>query len=811
MTSFSLPDPHPVIADPSRFDQQSGSLLERLIFNHRRVVLIACLLVTALLGQQFLGLRLNASFEKMLPQHEEYIENYLANQRDLKGLGNSVRIAVETDGESIFSGDYLETLRKINDEVFLIPGVDRSAMKSLWTPATRWSAVTEDGLEGGPVMPEAYDGSTASLATVRANVERSGEIGQLVAPNFKSSVLFVPLLDRNNETGEPLDYRVLSHRLEAVRDVYAGEHIRIHITGFAKMIGDLLDGLHQILAFFAVAVLATCCILYLYTRCLRSTLLVVVCSITAVIWQLGFVAIIGAELDPYSILVPFLIFAIGMSHGVQKMNGIMQDIGRGTHRWIAARYTFRRLFMAGLTALLCDTVGFAVLITIQIPVIQSLALIASLGVATLVFTNLVLLPVLLSFVGVSRRAALRSLARDQLDQESRLMRFFARFVERRSALGAIIVAAVLGGACALISLDLQVGDIDPGAPELRANSRYNLDNGFMTTNYAASSDVFVVMVKTPKYGCTGYDTLARVDELSAELRQLPGVESTNSLADLSRFAASGMNEGSPKWYELVRTQSMLNAITYRAPRDLFNETCDLLSLIVYLHDHRAETLTRVVDHVAAFSRANDTPDVRFLMAAGNAGIEAATNIVVDRSTYQMLALVYGAVTLLCLAAFRSWRATVAALVPLVLTSLICQALMVFLGIGVKVATLPVVALGVGIGVDYALYIMAVMLAYLRVDADLPTAARHARLFTGRVVMITGFTLAVAVASWAWSPIKFQADMGILLAAMFLLNMLGALILLPAISTFLLSPRRSAAVSPRRQPEAAPPILRKRST
>jgi predicted RND superfamily exporter protein len=128
---------------------------------------------------------------------------------------------------------------------------------------------------------------------------------------------------------------------------------------------------------------------------------VVLCSLVAVVWLLGLLPLLGYELDPYSVLVPFLVFAIGMSHGAQKMNGIMQDIGRGTHRLVAARYTFRRLFLAGMTALLADAVGFAVLMVIDIQVIQDLAITASIGVAVLIFTNLVLLPILLSYTGVS--------------------------------------------------------------------------------------------------------------------------------------------------------------------------------------------------------------------------------------------------------------------------------------------------------------------------------------------------------------------------------------------------------------------------
>ena len=246
-----------------------------------------------------------------------------------------------------------------------------------------------------------------------------------------------------------------------------------------------------------------------------------------------------------------------------------------------------------------------------------------------------------------------------------------------------------------------------------------------------------------------------------------------------------MNEGNLKWYELLKNQYVLNAVTVRAPRELFNTNCSMLSLFVFLRDHKADTLTSVIEKVEAFSKDNDGEQARFLLAAGNAGIEAATNIVVKKSMVDMLYLVYGSVLLLCLLTFRSWRAVLVAVIPLVLTSILCEVLMVWLRIGVKVATLPVIALGVGIGVDYALYVLSVTLADIRAGMTLSAAYYRALLFTGKIVILMGLTLALGVATWAFSPIKFQADMGILLAFMFLWNMIGALVFMPALSRFLI--------------------------
>ncbi|CAI8999567.1 efflux RND transporter permease subunit [Pseudomonas sp. IT-P218] len=799
MNSFThTAEPH-TVPDTSTFDPASGTLVERLLFNHRRIILGICVLLSLLLGYQALGLKLNAAFEKMIPTDHPYVQNYLQNRGQLGEGGNTLRIAIEVRQGSIFDAAYLETVKKINDEVFLLPGVDRSYMKSLWTPATRWIGVTEEGFDGGPVVPDNYDGSAGSLEQVRQNVERSGEIGRLVAANFKSSIVLLPLQETASDEGQPLDYNALSSQLEQIRAKYETDNIKIHITGFAKVVGDLIDGMRQMQLFFAATLVICGIVLFWYTRCIRSTLLVLLCSIIAVVWLLGLLPTLGFDLDPYSILVPFLVFAIGLSHGAQKMNGIMQDIGRGADKLVAARFTFRRLFLTGLMALVADAVGFAVLMIIRIPVIQDLAVAATLGVLTLIFTNLILLPILLSYTGVSKAAALREAANDkfsQLDAQHARHPFWAfldRFTERKWASGAIIIAVILGVAGFAVSLHVKIGDLNPGAPELRAESRYNSDNRFMVSNFSASSDKYVVMVKTPQYFCANYQTLVAVDALEAQLQQLPGVVSTTSLAALSKQAAAGMNEGSMTWYEIPRNQGLLNAIITRAPRELFNQNCDLLTVYVYLKDHKADTLTSVVQTVERFAATHNTDQIQFLNAAGNAGIEAATNIVVKRSNVQMLFMVYAAVIALCFITFRSWRAVVCTVLPLMLTSILCEALMVGLNIGVKVATLPVIALGVGIGVDYALYILSVTLANLRNGSSLSDAYYLALLSTGKVVVMTGITLGIAVLTWVLSPIKFQADMGILLGFMFIWNMAGALILVPALGHFLLKPQLQRAL------------------
>ena len=385
-------------------------------------MIVACAVITVVLGYFAATKLVERELREDDPAEPALHPNYLANPPAMRGLGNAVRVVVEKRDGDIFDRSISKCSSRSTTNCSSLP---------VWTGDGRNRCGRRRALDRdhrGGLPRRAGDAGLVrrvdrSVEQLKQNIARSGIVGSLVADNFKSSMIFVPLLDRDPAPGSAstttacpgCSRRRSAPKYELAKEddktagAKAAPRIRIHVIGFAKLIGELIDGLIKVMMFFAIAALIATVIIFFYTRCVRSTAVVIACSIVAVVWQLGLVAVLGFELDPFSILVPFLVFAMGVSHGAQRMNGIMQDIGRGTHKLVAARYTFRRLFIAGLTALLADVVGFAVLMVIDIPVIKELALTASIGVAVLIFTNLLLLPVLLSYTGVSARAAARSL------------------------------------------------------------------------------------------------------------------------------------------------------------------------------------------------------------------------------------------------------------------------------------------------------------------------------------------------------------------------------------------------------------------
>lgn len=761
---------------------KQSSILEETVFKLRPILLIGFVLLTAFFAFKATQVKLSTEFEKMVPLKHEFIQNLLKHRDDMS-LGNDVRIAIEVTEGDIFQDDFLQLLKNVTDEAFYLKGVDKAKIQSLWTPNVRWMEVTEDGFRGGEIMPSDYDGSEASLQKVQANVLRSTVVGRLVADDFRSAIVYVPLVEQ--QAGVKIDYKEFSDALEKeVRQKYQTGKFKIHIVGFAKKIGDLIEGASGVALFFLIAIAITFVLLLVDSKCFRTTFIVIFCSVVAVFWQVGILVLLGKGIDPYSMLVPFLIFAIGVSHGVQLINEFAVESYRVNYKLEAARLTFRALYIPALLALVSDAIGFMTLWSIEIKVIQDLAISSALGVFSLILTNLLMIPLLLSYSGASSRAV--KAAENRANSEHVFWRKISSFASPKVAGISVIIAVIGAGAGLYISKDLKIGDLDPGAPELWPDSRYNLDDKFVNDNYSVSADVLVVMVETPEGSCTQAAPMQVIDDFMWHMENVEGVQSALSVVTVSKRVITGFNEGSWKWASLTKVQDILNNSTQTLPAGLVNVNCALAPVIIFLDDHKAETLQRSVTAVREFAAENDDPDVaKFVLASGNAGVEAATNDTISHAQTMMKVLVYGVVSLLCLLTFRSLRAVICIIVPLALTSILCQALMTVLGIGVKVATLPVIALGVGIGVDYGIYIYTRLKGFMEDGMELQEAYFETLKVTGKAVCFTGLTLAVGVGTWIFSDIKFQANMGVLLTFMFLWNMVGAIWLLPALANFLI--------------------------
>ena len=754
--------------------------VEQWLFRHRVRFLVFFLVLTAL----FLGFatqtKVDARFEKQLPLEHEYIQKFREFESEFGGANRVVLAMIVEEGE-IFNEDYFNKLDSLTKDVYAMPGVDQASVTSLFTPNVRFTEVVEDGFTGGNVVPADFANTLQDLAKVKENVLKSNYMGRLVTDSFNGAMVMANLLDVDPDTKEPLDTFAVARELESLREKYETEAIKVHIIGFAKVMGDIRDGALNVIFFFCVTIVVTALLVWFYSQSFLFSILPMGCSLAAVAWQLGIIHLMGFGIDPMSILVPFLVFAIGVSHGVQMVRVFRDQLFHGEEASVAARKAFSELLIPGGVALLTDTIGFITILLIPVPTIRELAIAASVGVAAIIVTNLILLPLLLSYQKPSHEYRERVAKRKV--KTKKFWHKVSVVSERRMAKGLVVIGALLFVFGFDQATRVEVGDLHEGVPELRSDSRYNQDTAAITDNFNLGVDVLISFVETVKDGSVDYKVMELLDRFEWRLKNIDGVKSVLGLAGMARKINSGYSEGILKWQVLPFNRDMLAQAVGRVETStgLTNLDGSVLPVMIFLEDHKAETIRRVVTAVKEFETNYGYKNVHFSLAGGNAGIMAASNEVVRNAQFPILIYVFSAVILLCFASFRSVKIVTCIVLPLALVSVLAHTLMFWMEIGLKTSTLPVVALGVGEGVDYGIYLFSCFIAQRRKGLAFADAIEAAMQQAGSAIVFTGLTLSVGVGTWAFSTLQIQADMGILLMFMFLMNMVCAIVLIPAIA------------------------------
>lgn len=747
-------------------------------------------LVTISLTISASGIRPDTSFTKFIPTNHPYMQAFMKHF-DVFGGSNRILINVRWKGDGdIYNKEYLDVLRNVTDDVFFMDdeGVNRTQVTSLFTPNVMYIEVTEQGFLGEVIIPSNFTPNEAGLNHVRANVEKSGRIGSLVANDLKGAMVTAELMERRPD-GKPIDYWSVSKRLEEVRAKYEqNPNISIEMVGFTPIVGAIADGFIGVFVFFGIAFLITAALLWYYSKSFKLTMVALFVALLPVLWLLGILPLIGYGIDPMSILVPFLIFSIGVSHAVQMTNAWKEEILLGASPLLASENSFRHLFIPGALALVTNALGFMVIMLIDIPVVHELGVTACLGVLLMIVTNKMILPIILSHLHIEKSA----IQKKTDGGREPLWWWVASLAQPKAASVTILISLLLLGIGTWKSRDLLTGDVGSGAPELHADSRYNIDNDSITGSYGIGMDVLSTYIETKvpegEEACLHWDVMNAVDRYDLHMSKVEGVQSVLSTAWISKIALAANNEGNPKWSHLQRSPIGLSTGVKAAQAQLgFNdESCETLHIMTFLKDHEAKTLKHVMNAAEDFIKAEPVSEkYTFRLAGGNAGVAAATNEAVEAAEVQMLGSIFGAIILLCLITFRSWRAVVCIILPLTVVSILCNALMATLGIGLKVATLPVIALGVGVGVDYGIYLYERLQHEIeRNGRGLREAIYEAMRQRGTAAVFTAITMTIGVGTWAFSALKFQADMGILLAFMFLVNLFGAIFLLTAMAYWL---------------------------
>lgn len=776
--------------------------LESLFFGHRAILLGVICIFTAVMAFFAVQLRMEAGFEKQIPIGHEYIKTFNKYRSDLFSA-NRLTVVVRARQGPIWTAAGLKRLYEVTQAVTFLPNVDRLGVQSLWTPNTFVNEITEQGFRSEPVIPGVITPENMTpeeISRIQRSTSEGGYIGSLVSRDQRGAMITAEISEVDAD-GKKIDYVQYNHLLDQkIRKPFEDAGYEVQMIGFAKQIGDIADGAKSVLVFCAIALVLTGLAVYWYCHSIRFTVLPIVCSLTSLVWQFGTLRLLGYGLDPLGVLVPFLVFAIGVSHGVQQINFIVRELAQGKSALEAARHSFTGLLIPGTLALVTAFVSFVTLLLIPIPMIRELAITAALGVGYKIVTNLVMLPVAASCFHFTRSYAEKALRKRE--RRALWLKTLAKVAEPRNAVIVLLVTAGVFGVAVWQSRDRVVGTLQPGAPELRPEARYNRDAVSIAQHFDVGLDWISVAIEAPPESCDSPEVGTYDDQLVYSMTTVPGVVSISSYPGMLRTYNQGYNEGYPKMATVpidpVNYASLSEEIS--RVRGYLSKDCSMTAVNLYLTDHKASTINRVIDAVKAFRDMHQVPGITIRLAAGNAGVIAAINDEVAKSELPMMLYVYAAIVLLVFIVYRDLRAVVACCLPLTVGTFIGYWFMKEFEIGLTVATLPVMVLAVGIGVDYAFYIYNRLQAHLANGEPIAKALEHSIMEVGMATIFTALTLAIGVATWSFSALKFQADMGKLLAFMFVVNLIMAMTALPALAVVL------ERLFPRRRPVRAPGVM-----
>lgn len=762
--------------------------LAQWIVEKRFPVLIGVLLLTAFFGYRSLKIEMYTAFSDLVPTDHPFIEVH--NQfSEIFGGANLVLLAVEVKKGDIFNPRTLAKIKKLTEMLELTRGASNYQIFSIARQKVKDVRATSWGIEVQPVMWPHVPQTEEDLERLQNAIYANPTIaGRLVSMDGKAALITAAFHE------ERLDYAELFGRIRsAIREVEDG-NTKVYAAGEPILYGWIYYHLKDILVVIALTCFALFSLLVLYYRNLNGVLIPVLSALITFIWGTGFTSLMGFNFDPLILVVPFLIAARTISHSIQFRERFFEELDRWGSTERAAVESAGGLLMPGGVAILTDAVGLTVLLAAPMPILTKLAVAGSFWVLSNLVTVLVLDPILCCYFPVPRRRP-KGGEGHWLDAPLRKIGNFST-----APAGRWVVVAAFGGVLAWSfywNQYLTVGDSRPGSPLLWPDSDFNVSVRHINDKFQGTDHLYVIVEGKEERAAKSPRVLRTMEALQRELERSSHVGGTDSLVGLTRQINAVLHHNDPRWGILPRSEIEVGGVISVAehgsePGDFdrwVNYNFQHAKITVFLYDHRGSTIQEVIGRAKRFISRHPMEEAQFRLAGGLVGVLAAANEVIGRNHRIVLGLMLVAQMAFCALGFRSLLAGFLFVGVVFLSNMFGTALMAFWNVGLNVNTMPVISLGIGFGVDYGIYVVSRAIEEYRRQPrrELGAALIEGVATAGKAVLYTAFLISAGIAFWVISPLRFQAEMGYQLLIILTMNMLGGLLLLPAVIS-LLRPR-----------------------
>ncbi len=773
----------------------------KAVITYRAFILAAMIAITVLWALQIPTLSIVTSFADLLPQTHPYIKIH-KEFRETFGGANQLTMLLEVKKGDIFNQETLGKIKYVTEELLTIPGVDRFKILSLAHKKLSTFKYTSWGIESSYLMWPHIPETEAELRKLKSSIfSNLRYYGTFVSYDCKRSLITADFYE------EELDYRAIYQGLSDIRSHVEDDNHRLSIVGYPMeigIIGDMVDKVNYILLATALVIPV---LLFMAYRSIWGMLLVPSAGIISGIWGLGFMAVMGYNLDPLIFVMPFLIALMAFRHSHQLYNRFYEEYLQHGDKITGAQTVIEQMFLPGLTSVITDAFGIAIVAIVPIPLLRNIAIACSFWSIITVFIGLILTPILLTYTPLSP-PFLRHMEKERLKEAERrgLANHFADWlgpwlITLRGRSIVIVLVLVILGFSYYWSERLIVGDAEVGSNYLYPSSRYNRDSLQINKTHPLINPLYIVLWGEERDAVKSVKVLEDIHRFTDFMQGRSGAVGTQNIIQMLMGMNQAIHADDPKWYgfpdnEFAILQLFQQMVSAGDPGfvDRFLDYHDRFSNIVVLFkDKTGPTIKKAIDtakeYITNYSNLSEEDAIVYRLAGGVIGVQAAINEVVAEKQLQTLLIALCGVFLFCAINFRSVKIGLILMLPLALSNFMAFAYMAIFQIGLSISTLPVSAAGIGMGVDYGIYLIARLEEESRRETSISledALIRTIKTYGKSIIYIAG-TLVIGLLVWMLSPLKFQAQMGLMLAVILFLNCLGAVFLVPVL-TLLLRPR-----------------------
>jgi hypothetical protein len=714
-----------------------------------------------------------------IPQKHPYIlvQNKLS---EVFGGLNQVSIALETEQGDILNKEVLSKIIRITNELYLMDGINAGRITSLSARKIKYIEADSEGFRVDRVLREIPQDLAQMQGLKKRIINNPNVYIRMVSRDFKST-----LIQADFESG--VSSRYIFRKLQEIAQREEDTNTTIHLAGRPILEGWIDFYLPRMLGVLLFIVIVMGVILYLTFRSKRGVILPLLDSSLATLWAMGIITLLKIRLDPSTMLVPFLILALGVSHSVHAMKRYYEEMKhKSCSSGAAVVNSVSSLFVPGLTSIITDGLAFLSLMLIPIATIRNMAAVAGLGVLCNFPTSFILTPAILSFQKKPRILEVRKEERHTV--VDRLLKRLVYLAINRRARRFVIICFILAALIGMYGVKkVVIGDNTEGSSHLYPNSPYNKAERFINRHFGGTNSYYI-FVKGQQESMIDSQVLNDMDSLQNFLkREVSEVGYTISLVDYVKAMNMAIFEGRKEHFAIPEKSKTIAEYVFlydisSFPGDftpVVSNDYAFANIKVDLKDHKSQTIDKVINKTRQWlSDYSANPKVKFLYAGGDIGILAAINEIIGRSIASNILLITGLVLVYVSIAFGSIAAALVLLIPLFLSILIVFAILGFGGTSLTMEILPLASLSMGLGVNYGLYILFRMRQEAKKMKGMARVLKSSLLSSGKADFFSGMIVSLGVLVCVFSNIRLQAVFGTTLGAALIFNMVGTLVLLP---------------------------------